>query len=189
MQHEPDYYAVLGVAPQADAVAIKSAYRSLAKQWHPDRNGEHNATAKFQQIQAAYDVLSDASKRGAYDVRVMLRAQQRASAEAARKLREAAQAAQANAELRLAALQRTYRDSLVKPQQGMPFTTLANLFAAALKLDDGGTINDAWKIQRWGLLADLFGALVPTKRAPTRRAPAPRPARRTTSTTRRRGGR
>ncbi|PKA64581.1 Chaperone protein dnaJ 20, chloroplastic [Apostasia shenzhenica] len=64
------YYAVLGVAADASASEIRSAYRKLAKKWHPDRCGRERseeAIKKFQQIQEAYEVLSDERKRVFYD--------------------------------------------------------------------------------------------------------------------------
>lgn len=64
---EPDYYAVLGIARDADADAVRSAYRSLARQYHPDVNQDDEARQRFQQITAAYEVLSDPKKRQAYD--------------------------------------------------------------------------------------------------------------------------
>lgn len=63
-----DLYAVLGVARTADAAAIKRAYRKLAKELHPDKNKDNPAAAdRFKQVTAAYDILSDAEKRGQYD--------------------------------------------------------------------------------------------------------------------------
>jgi len=63
-----DYYEVLGVARSADAKKIKSAYRKLARQYHPDVNpGDQTAEARFKEIQEAYDVLSDDKKRKLYD--------------------------------------------------------------------------------------------------------------------------
>ncbi len=59
-----DYYNILGVPKTASQDDIKRAYRKLASQHHPDRGGE---TAKFQEIQAAYDVLSSPEKRDQYD--------------------------------------------------------------------------------------------------------------------------
>src|ERR1700730_8024894 len=63
-----DYYEVLGVKRDASEEEIKKAHRKLARQYHPDRNpGDKQAEAKFKDIQAAYDVLSDKSKRSNYD--------------------------------------------------------------------------------------------------------------------------
>lgn len=59
-----DYYSVLGIAKTATPNEIKKAYRKLASQYHPDKGGD---TAKFQQIQEAYAVLSDPEKRAQYD--------------------------------------------------------------------------------------------------------------------------
>ncbi|RED51430.1 molecular chaperone DnaJ [Aestuariispira insulae] len=63
-----DYYEILGASRDADAAALKSAYRKLAMQYHPDRNpGDAEAEAKFKEINEAYEVLKDADKRAAYD--------------------------------------------------------------------------------------------------------------------------
>ena len=63
-----DYYKVLGVARDASAKDIKSAYRKLTKKYHPDVNkGDANAEAKYRQINEAYEVLGDADKRAKYD--------------------------------------------------------------------------------------------------------------------------
>ena len=63
-----DYYAVLGVAKNAEADAIKKAYRKLALKYHPDKNpGDKQAEEKFKEITEAYAVLSDADKRRQYD--------------------------------------------------------------------------------------------------------------------------
>lgn len=59
-----DHYATLGVAKTASQDEIKKAFRKLASQHHPDKGGD---TAKFQEIQAAYDTLGDPDKRAAYD--------------------------------------------------------------------------------------------------------------------------
>lgn len=64
---EEDYYKVLGVDRSATAAAIKKAYRELAAKYHPDANPDKRAKQRFQQIQKAYEVLSDAEKRKAYD--------------------------------------------------------------------------------------------------------------------------
>ncbi|MFN8829369.1 MAG: molecular chaperone DnaJ [Labrys sp. (in: a-proteobacteria)] len=63
-----DYYEVLGVARDADEATLKSAFRRLAMQFHPDRNqGDAEAESKFKEINEAYDVLKDGQKRAAYD--------------------------------------------------------------------------------------------------------------------------
>jgi DnaJ-class molecular chaperone len=63
-----DYYEVLGVARDASDDQIKKAYRSLARKFHPDRNpGDKQAETRFKEVQDAYDVLSDKSKREKYD--------------------------------------------------------------------------------------------------------------------------
>ena len=63
-----DYYEVLGVSKGAGEQELKSAYRKLALQFHPDRNpGNSEAEEKFKEAAEAYGVLSDAQKRAAYD--------------------------------------------------------------------------------------------------------------------------
>lgn len=62
-----DYYEVLGVEKGSDARTIKKAYRKAAKEFHPDHNKEDGADKKFQEAQEAYEVLSDDSKKRAYD--------------------------------------------------------------------------------------------------------------------------
>ena len=63
-----DYYEVLGVSKSASDSDIKKAYRKLAKQYHPDANPDNKeAEAKFKEITEAYEVLSDADKKSAYD--------------------------------------------------------------------------------------------------------------------------
>lgn len=68
MADKRDYYEVLGVDKNADDAAIKKAYRSLAKKYHPDTNpGDKEAEAKFKEASEAYAVLSDKEKRQKYD--------------------------------------------------------------------------------------------------------------------------
>lgn len=62
-----DYYSTLGVSKGATEKEIKSAYRKLAMQWHPDRNKSSGASDKFKQINEAYEVLSDSAKKSKYD--------------------------------------------------------------------------------------------------------------------------
>ncbi|XP_047125587.1 dnaJ homolog subfamily A member 3, mitochondrial isoform X1 [Hydra vulgaris] len=65
--NKKDYYKILGVQKGASATDIKKAYYQLAKQYHPDTNKDKTALEKFQEIQQAYEILSDESKRSAYD--------------------------------------------------------------------------------------------------------------------------
>ena len=62
-----DYYKILSVAPGADSETIKTAYRKLARKYHPDVSGQHEAEEKFKQIAEAYEVLKDPKKRTQYD--------------------------------------------------------------------------------------------------------------------------
>ena len=62
-----DYYDVLGVGRKAGEAEIKSAYRKLARKYHPDVNKESGATDKFKEATEAYEVLGDAQKRKMYD--------------------------------------------------------------------------------------------------------------------------
>ncbi|CAL0333133.1 unnamed protein product [Lupinus luteus] len=64
---EADYYSVLGVSKNASKSEIKSAYRKLARNYHPDVNKEPGAEQKFKDISNAYEVLSDDEKRSIYD--------------------------------------------------------------------------------------------------------------------------
>lgn len=68
MAQKRDYYEVLGIPRDADAAAIKKAYRKLAKKYHPDTNkGDASADEKFKEVSEAYEVLKDAEKRKLYD--------------------------------------------------------------------------------------------------------------------------
>lgn len=62
-----DLYELLGVSRDADAAAIKKAYRGLARQFHPDVNPDPATQEKFKEVSRAYEVLSDPQKRAAYD--------------------------------------------------------------------------------------------------------------------------
>ena len=62
-----DLYDLLGVARDADADAIKKAYRRLARQLHPDVNPDPATQERFKEVSRAYEVLSDPQKRAAYD--------------------------------------------------------------------------------------------------------------------------
>lgn len=62
-----DYYKILSVAPDADSKTIKTAYRKLARKYHPDVSEHHEAEEKFKEIAEAYEVLKDPKKRAQYD--------------------------------------------------------------------------------------------------------------------------
>src|SRR3954471_17623483 len=68
MATKRDYYEILGVPKNASDEEIKKAYRKLAMKVHPDRNeGDKNAEAHFKEAKEAYEMLSNAEKRAAYD--------------------------------------------------------------------------------------------------------------------------
>lgn len=68
MAEKRDYYEVLGIGKNATDAEIKSAYRKLAKKYHPDLNpGDKDAEEKFKEVNEANDVLSDPDKRKRYD--------------------------------------------------------------------------------------------------------------------------
>jgi len=62
-----DYYGILGVKREASAEDIKTAYRKLARKYHPDVSKEKDAEEKFKEVSEAYETLKDAEKRAAYD--------------------------------------------------------------------------------------------------------------------------
>jgi DnaJ-class molecular chaperone len=65
-----DYYYILGVSPQASVEDIKKAYRKLSVKFHPDKNdGDSFFEERFKEIQEAYEILSNSSKRSIYDLK------------------------------------------------------------------------------------------------------------------------
>lgn len=67
MNQKKDYYAILGISKDAKENEIRSAYRKLAKKFHPDVSKETNAAQKFKEVQEAYEVLINPTKRSNYD--------------------------------------------------------------------------------------------------------------------------
>ena len=63
-----DFYEVLGISKSASPDEIKKSYRKLAMKYHPDKNaGNKDAEGKFKEVKEAYEILSDAQKKDAYD--------------------------------------------------------------------------------------------------------------------------
>ncbi|RXZ38275.1 J domain-containing protein [Oxalobacteraceae bacterium CAVE-383] len=62
-----DYYAALGIDSDAPLSAVKTAYRKKASEFHPDKNTDADAPARFREVQEAYDLLSDPQRRKEYD--------------------------------------------------------------------------------------------------------------------------
>ncbi|MEQ1395238.1 DnaJ domain-containing protein, partial [Salmonella enterica] len=69
MDTSKNYYSILGVVPSAEAVVIRAAYRALALRYHPDtwRGDKAHADQMIRALNEAYEVLSNAGKRKAYD--------------------------------------------------------------------------------------------------------------------------
>ena len=65
--HVPSHYAMLGVGPEFTEAQLRKQHRLLSLRYHPDRNSDPSATAKFQEISTAYNVLSTPRKRQVYD--------------------------------------------------------------------------------------------------------------------------
>ena len=62
-----DHYTTLGLSSAATLADVKKSFRQKASYWHPDKNAAPHAAARFRAVQEAYEVLSDADRRQAYD--------------------------------------------------------------------------------------------------------------------------
>ena len=135
-------YAVLGVPPTASASQVREAYRRLAKQFHPDRHSDVQATERMQRINQAWEMLSSPTARARYDAQ--------------------AAASPAAAYPHWGSSQRAYQPSYsAQPAWRVPPSAYA---AEAVRGEGGGPL-------RWGLvlvavpavvlLAALFGGIVP----------------------------
>ena len=136
-----DYYKILGVEKTAAEKDVKSAYRKLARKWHPDANPDNPKAAeeKFKDIQEAYEVLGDPEKRKKYDVLGMDWQRAAQQAEQQRSYRSqygddgnASELFPAHSEVedRLAAIARFY-GNLIGVKYGEPF-----IVKEAMQLDD-----------------------------------------------------
>lgn len=67
-----DHYAVLGLSFNSTKEELKSAYRALAKKWHPDLNSDFNTTSQMQQVIASYTILNDDEAKERYDIEYKL---------------------------------------------------------------------------------------------------------------------
>jgi curved DNA-binding protein CbpA len=85
---ETDYYAILGVTPQAAQSEIKRSYRRLARKYHPDLNQQALDTY-IKRLNEAYSVLGDPTKRAAYDQQRLLQEKQRVAAREALRQQQA----------------------------------------------------------------------------------------------------
>jgi DnaJ-class molecular chaperone len=67
MKHKKDYYRILGILPSASSEEVRQVYRQLASRKHPDRDPSPQATMEMQEINEAYSILGNGTKRKKYD--------------------------------------------------------------------------------------------------------------------------
>jgi molecular chaperone DnaJ len=129
-----DYYLVLGISPNADQRQIKRAYRRAAKRLHPDTGSHGQDTRLFQEAREAYEVLSDAARRGAYDA-----AQAHGEAETARRARPRAPYSASSAwdNIQVAAMRAERLKRSVSPTAGLPIISL-EVRISSQEAQDGG---------------------------------------------------